>query len=157
MYGRAAHTNRRLSPFRGRRGRAGRGSSEVVRGVKVEARPALTGPEPWVPAHGREDVRRPPFVESQAGEREPLRESPFGFVLTDAEGHVLSVNDRAATLLAADQGSTGPRDLTCCELICGPLNADGAAPAASGCLTRSAMRAGKALPEARIELNRKDR
>jgi DNA-binding SARP family transcriptional activator len=127
----------------------------VVRGVNVEARPALIGPKPCAPARGREDVRRLPLADSQTPpESEPLRESPFGFVLTDGDGRVLSVNDRAATLLSADEGRTGPRELTCCELVCGPLHGDGPRASESRCLTRRAMRAGKALPEVRIELSR---
>jgi DNA-binding SARP family transcriptional activator len=127
----------------------------VVRGVNVEARPALTGTGPWGPAPEREDVRRLPLAGSAMHpEREPLRESPFGFVLTDGEGRVLSVNDRAATLLSADEGTPGPRELTCCELVCGPLNGHGPSASDSSCLTRRAMRAGRALPEARIELTR---
>jgi DNA-binding SARP family transcriptional activator len=129
-----------------------------VRGVKVEARPALTGPGPWAPAREREDVRRLPLADSPARpEREPLRESPFGFVLTDGEGRVVSVNDRAATLLSADEGTPGPRELTCCELVCGPLHGHRPGASASSCLTRMAMRGGRALPEARVELSRNGR
>jgi DNA-binding SARP family transcriptional activator len=127
----------------------------VVRGVNVEARPALTGPGPWAPARDREDVGRPPLGDfPRRPEREPLRESPFGFVLTDGEGRVLSVNDRAATLVSADEGAPLPRGLTCCELVCGPLLGHGPRAGESRCLSRRAMRAGKALPEVRIELSR---
>src|SRR5262249_34170875 len=128
---------------------------EVVRGVNVEARPALSGPGPWAPARDPEEARRPPLVDSpRRAEREPLRESPFGFVLIDGEGHVLSVNDRAATLLSAGGGTPGPRGLTCCELVCGPLQAQGPGDGESRCLTRKAMRAGRALPEERVEVSR---
>ncbi|HEY7151845.1 MAG TPA: BTAD domain-containing putative transcriptional regulator [Solirubrobacterales bacterium] len=121
----------------------------------MEARPALNGPGPWAPARDREDVRRLPLTDSPSRpEREPLRESPFGFVLTDGEGHVLSVNDRAATLLSADEETPGPRALTCCELVCGSLQGHGAPAGGSECLTRRAMQAGRALPEARVELRR---
>jgi len=127
----------------------------VVRGVNVEARPALKGPGPWAPARDREEARRLPLADSpRRPEREPLRESPFGFVLIDGDGHVLMVNDRAATLLSADEGTPGPGELTCCELVCGPLQAHGPRDGESRCLTRSAMRGGRALPEARVELSR---
>lgn len=84
---------------------------------------------------------------------EPLRESPFGFVLTDVEGRVLSVNDRAASLLFAGQRAPG-RESTCCELICGPLNGHGRAANGARCLTRQAISAGRALPEVRIQVGR---
>src|SRR4029079_12266081 len=123
--------------------------------VNVEARPALTGPGPWAPARDREDVGRPPLGASpRRPEREPLRESPFGFVLTDGEGRVLSVNDRAATLVSAAEGAPLPHGLTRCELVCGPLPGSGPRADESRCLTRRAMRAGKALPEVRMELSR---
>ncbi len=129
----------------------------MVRGVNVKARPALTRPGRWASADVREDVRELPLEDSPTWpEREPLRNSPFGFVLTDGEGHVLSVNDRAAALLLG--GGRAPRrpGATCCELICGPLGGGGAADGAR-CLTRRAITAGRALPEARIEVGRNGR
>jgi DNA-binding SARP family transcriptional activator len=88
-------------------------------------------------------------------EQGPLRKSPFGFVLTDGNGHVLSVNDRASALLSAGgQGSTRA-GVTCCELICGPVSENGQPATPDRCLTRRAISAGRALPEARIEVRRK--
>ena len=91
------------------------------------------------------------LADSFTPEHAPFRNSPFGLMLTDAEGRVLSVNDRAAELLAIGMRA-GHAGTTCCELICGPLNGSGAAGSEPRCLTRQAVSTGKALPEARIEL-----
>jgi DNA-binding SARP family transcriptional activator len=82
----------------------------------------------------------------------PFGKSPFGFVLTDGEGRVLSVNDRAAALLSVDGAASRP-GMTCCELICDPIGRQGRA-GGDACLTRRAVSAGRALPETRVELRR---
>ncbi len=84
----------------------------------------------------------------------PLGNSPFGFVLMDADGQVLSVNDRAAALLSGGAVQPSRPGATCCELICGPVGGRGSAAAETKCLTRQALSTGRALPETRIELRR---
>jgi hypothetical protein len=71
------------------------------------------------------------LADSLTPDHAPFRNSPFGLVLTDAEGMVLSVNDRAAELLAIGMRA-GHAGMTCCELICGPLNGSRAAGASRG-------------------------
>jgi DNA-binding SARP family transcriptional activator len=69
----------------------------------------------------------------------------------DDEGRVLSVNDRATTLLSSGGRPSARPGLTCCDLICGPPNGHGRLDDGARCLTHRALSTGRALPETRIE------
>jgi DNA-binding SARP family transcriptional activator len=132
----------------------------VVRGVNLEARPAVTkparrNPEPVPTEPVREDAEASPAPDSPRWlEHGPFRDSPFGLVLLDGEGQVLSVNDRAAALLCVSERAATRPGLTCCELICDPVTGRGRADTEARCLTRRAVSTGEALPESRFEVRR---
>ena len=82
-----------------------------------------------------------------------FEESPFGLAITDHEGCILTANRRAIELLfPGGSGSDGPGSM-CCQLICEPLNRQNAAASHAACLTRRAVATGRALPEARLEID----
>lgn len=124
----------------------------MVRGVNLEPRPVLTDRARIAP--GTAEHERRALADSPHGPAlDSLRSSPFGFVLIDGGGRVLSVNERAAAVLSAAGRDPERPDMTCCELICGPVN--GRSGSVDGaCLTRRALSLGRALPETRLELRR---
>ncbi len=131
----------------------------MVRGVKLEARPALTqparrNPEPVPSQPVREDGAAPGSDSRRLAELGPFGDSPFGLVLLDGRGNVLSVNDRAAALLCVSERAALRPGLTCCELICDPVTGRGRADTEARCLTRRAVSSGEALPESRFEVRR---
>ena len=131
----------------------------MVRGVNLEARPALTqparrDPEPVPSQPVREDGGRPRSDSPRLPELGPFRDSPFGLVLLDGRGNVLSVNERAAALLCVSERAAIRPGLTCCELICDPVTGRGRADTEARCLTRRAVSTGEALPESRFEVRR---
>jgi DNA-binding SARP family transcriptional activator len=118
-------------------------------------RPARRNPEPVPSEPVREDAAASPAPESPSwSAHEPFTDSPFGLVLLDGAGQVLSVNDRAAALLSVSERATARPGLTCCELICDPVTGRGRADTEVRCLTRRAVGTGSALPESRIEVRR---
>ena len=131
----------------------------MVRGVNLESRPALTQPArsfpepvPSQPVPGDAAAQAP---DSAAwSDHQPFRDSPFGLVLLDGAGNVLSVNDRAAALLRVSKRAAARPGLTCCELICDPVTGRGRADTEARCLTRRAESTGEALPESRFEVRR---
>jgi DNA-binding SARP family transcriptional activator len=127
----------------------------VVRGVNVEARPAVIRPGRGDPVHVQADVHGLTLKDRLRGPKHgPLGNSPFGFVLLDGEGQVLSVNDRAAALLSLNGLAPSRRGTTCCALFCASGNTQSPNDTEARCLTRRALSAGKALPETRIEIRR---
>ncbi len=75
--------------------------------------------------------------------------SPFGMVVTDHQGFVLTANPQAAEILFG--GGRSAEGHKCCDLICEPLRRQNQQGRDSGCLTERALAAGRALPETRLE------
>ena len=131
----------------------------MVRGVNLEARPALTqparsNPEPVPSQPVREDGAAPGSDSCRLAELGPFRDSPFGLVLLDGLGKVLSANERASALLGVSERAAVRPGVTCCELICDPVARRGPADTEARCLTRRAVSTGEALPESRFEVRR---
>ena len=77
-----------------------------------------------------------------------FEESPFGMVVTDGRGAVLSANRLASELLLDGRDAQEGR-LRCCELICSQLRSGSFAGAT--CLTEAALASGDRSLEVRLE------
>ncbi len=75
--------------------------------------------------------------------------SPFGMVVTDHHGFVLTSNPRASEVLFG--GGRSVEGLKCCDLICEPLRQQNAPGRDLGCLTQRAQAGGRALAETRLD------
>jgi DNA-binding SARP family transcriptional activator len=77
-------------------------------------------------------------------------ESPFGVLVADGEGLILSTNRRSVEMLM--EGESPPEGMRCCDVICEPLRQQRRGARRSACLTRRVSRAGEGPPEMRLEV-----
>jgi DNA-binding SARP family transcriptional activator len=82
--------------------------------------------------------------ESMLGQPEMFERFPYGLVLVDREGTVVSLNREARQLLAHESSVA---HLTCCDLVCCRIGHG----LGDVCLTRRALDADSVLPEIRVD------
>jgi DNA-binding SARP family transcriptional activator len=80
-------------------------------------------------------------------ERQAYKDFPYGLLVLDRDGRILSLNLEAARL--TEEMDLGDAELTCCALL-GCRRA--ATVLAGGCLTELAIGADAALPEVRVDI-----
>jgi DNA-binding SARP family transcriptional activator len=82
-----------------------------------------------------------------------FEESPFGLMVTDREGSILTANRRAAKVLFPQESRSEASGSSCCDLICDPLNRQYGGAENDACMTQRALADGRALPEVRLEVD----
>jgi DNA-binding SARP family transcriptional activator len=79
-------------------------------------------------------------------------ESPFGLLVTDREGLILSANRQATKVLFSQESRSEAAGSTCCDSICRQLERQYGGAQDEGCVTQRALATGGPLPEARLEV-----
>jgi DNA-binding SARP family transcriptional activator len=77
-------------------------------------------------------------------------ESPFGLLVTDDEGLILTANRRGTEVLFPHEAELEESGSRCCDVICDPLNRQYGGAQSYGCVTQRALDSGAALPEIRL-------